>query len=162
MASKLRVNQIEPVNGIPAGGGGGIIQIVRAQSTTGNQTPGSSDETSYTDVTPTCTITPTSTSSKILIVGSVGCIQKSNNHTAIALTRTSTIIRKWFYYCQTSYSPLHFGGWHLDSPATTSATTYKYSISSQGTQGDFMWNYLGPSTTEPLRQAEMYLIEVSG
>ena len=162
MASKLRVDHIEPVGGIPSGGGGGIIQIVRAQSTTANQTPGSSDETSYTDVTPTCTITPTSTSSKILIVGSTGCTLGANNHIAIALTRTSTIIRKWYYYCDEAYSALHFGGWHLDSPATTSAITYKYSISSQGTNTQFMWNYQGPSATDALRQAEMYLVEVSG
>ena len=158
----LKTDKIFPKNGLPAGAtGGGIIQVVRAQSTAANQTPGSSDETSYTDVTPTCTITPQSASNKILIVGSVGCIQKSNNHTAIALTRTSTLIRKWFYYSQTSYSPLQFSGWHLDSPATTSATTYKYSISSQGTQADFMWNYQGPAATEALRQAEMYLIEIA-
>ena len=158
----LKTNKIFPETGLPAGAaGGGIIQVVRAQSTTANQTPASSDETSYTDVTPTATITPQSASNKVLIVGSVGCIQAANNHTAIALTRTSTIIRKWFYYCQTSYSPLHFGGWHLDSPATTSATTYKYSISSQGTNSQFMWNYQGPSATDALRQAEMYLIEIA-
>ena len=37
MASKLRVNQIQPVNGIPTGGGGGIIQMKFA-SFTGTQT----------------------------------------------------------------------------------------------------------------------------
>ena len=56
---------------------------------------------------------------------------------------------------------MHFGGWHLDSPAITSATTYKYSISSQGTNSQFMWNYQGPSATDALRQAEMYLIEIA-
>ena len=158
----LKTNKIFPETGLPAGAaGGGIIQVVRAQCTTANQTPASSDETSYTDVTPTATITPQSASNKVLIVGSTGCTLGANSHLAIALTRTSTIIRKWYYYCDEAYSAMHFGGWHLDSPATTSATTYKYSISSQGTNSQFMWNYQGPSATDALRQAEMYLIEIA-
>ena len=94
----LKTNKIFPETGLPAGAaGGGIIQVVRAQSTTANQTPASSDETSYTDVTPTATITPQSASNKVLIVGSTGCTLGANSHLAIALTRTSTIIRKWYY-----------------------------------------------------------------
>ena len=60
MASKLRVNQIEPVNGIPTGGGGGIIQVVQGTSTTGKTI----DSTSYMATNLYATITPTSSSSK--------------------------------------------------------------------------------------------------
>ena len=63
MASKLRVNQIEPVNGIPTGGGGGIIQVKMGFKDDGaaNTTSGS-----WTDTGLSCTITPTSVTSKIL------------------------------------------------------------------------------------------------
>ena len=67
MASKLRVNQIEPVNGIPTGGGGGIIQVKMTQTiNSGSQY--STGSGTYVDVTGyNCSITPTSTTSKILV-----------------------------------------------------------------------------------------------
>ncbi len=159
----VKTNKIFPKNGLPPGAtAGGIIQIVRAQSTTSNQTPGSDGATSWSDRTPTCTITPQSASNKILIVGSVGCISANNAYTRIALVRTSTMIRIWNYYSSnTAYMPLHFSGIHIDSPNTTSAITYKYQTACTQNNSDFMWNYNGPDDTEPLRQAEMYLIEVS-
>ena len=53
-------------------------------------------------------------------------------------------------------------GKHIDSPATTSAVTYKMQIYvSGGTATDMMWNYQGPTTTNALRQAEMYAMELS-
>ena len=158
----VKTNKIFPKNGLPPGAvAGGIIQIVRAQSTTSNQTPSSTGNTTWTDRTPTCTITPQSASNKILIVGSAGCITGNNGYARIRLLRTSTAIRIFEYYSTTSYFPLHFSGWHLDSPNTTSATTYKYQTACTNNNSEFMWNYNGPDDTEPLRQAEMYLIEVS-
>ena len=160
--SELKVDKIFPLNGLPAGAnGGGIIQIVMAEDTASNQTPDSASNTGWTDRTPTATITPQSASNKILIIGSVGCISGNNNHTRIQLLRGSTAIRIFGYYSTSAYSPLHFGGWHLDSPATTSAVTYKYQTAAGSNAGQFMWNYQGPSGTEPLRQAQMYLVEVA-
>ena len=159
----VKTNKIFPKNGLPSGAtAGGIIQIVREQSTTSNQTPGSDGVTSWSDRTPTCNITPQSASNKILIVGSVPCIGANNAYARIRLLRTSTAIRIFEYYnSNTHYMPLHFSGVHIDSPNTTSATTYKYQTACTQNNGDFMWNYNGPDDTEPLRQAEMYLIEVS-
>ena len=67
MASKLRVNQIEPVNGIPTGGGGGIIQIKMTQTiNSGSQF--STGSGTYVDITGmNCSITPTASTSKILV-----------------------------------------------------------------------------------------------
>ena len=158
----LKVDKIFPLNGLPAGAnGGGIIQIVMAEDTTPNQVTGSNSNTGWTDRTPVATITPQSASNKILIIASVGCISGANNHTRILLSRGSTAIRVFNYYSTSAYSPLHFGGWHLDSPATTSAVTYKYQTAAGDNYTQFMWNYQGPDATEPLRQAQIYLVEVA-
>tara|TARA_R100001460_G_scaffold39271_1_gene74032 strand:+ start:13 stop:552 length:540 start_codon:yes stop_codon:yes gene_type:complete len=62
--STLKVNSIIPVAGVPTGGGGGIIQVVQAYK----NDIFSSTSSSFVDVTGLAlTITPTSTSSKVLI-----------------------------------------------------------------------------------------------
>ena len=161
--SELRTNKIIPRDGLPAGAvGGGIIQIVKAEDTTSNQKPGSSSNTGWTDVTPVATITPQSASNKVLIVPSVACITGANDHTRILLLRGSTSIRVFNYYSSNAYAPMTFAAWHLDSPATTSATTYKFQIAAGANHTQFMWNYNGPDNTEPLRLAQVYLVEVSG
>ena len=65
MASKLRVDHIEPVSGIPTGGGGGIIQVI---STSWNSTT-SSTSTSFVEISSNLrtTITPKFNTSKILV-----------------------------------------------------------------------------------------------
>ena len=64
--SQLRTNSIVPVGGIPAGAsGGGIIQVVQTVKTD----DASTTSNSYTDITGlSVTITPRSTSNKILII----------------------------------------------------------------------------------------------
>ncbi len=68
MASKLRVDHIEPTNGIPTGGGGGIIQLVSATKTD-TQSTHSDAKTDITGLS--VTITPHSTASKLYITGNV-------------------------------------------------------------------------------------------
>ena len=63
MASELRVDRIVPVDGIPTGGGGGIIQIVQA-STTSRVATGSN---TYQATNLSATITPRFSTSKIYI-----------------------------------------------------------------------------------------------
>jgi len=132
--SQVRTNSLVPVGGIPAGAsGGGIIQMITATSTTAE----TSTSTTYTDITGlTCTITPRSTSSKILIILSV---TGSNNGFGmmVRLLRSSTEIGVGvavgsrtgvtlgnFYNTDTN-STFNNTNHFLDSPATTSATTYK-------------------------------------
>ena len=160
--SELRTNQIFPRDGKPSGAiGGGIIQVVRAQSTTGNQTPSST--ATWTDVQPTVTITPTRSSNLIIIETSVMCIANNNAYVGFRLLRGSTAIREWWGYHNTgSYTPFQGPGKHIDSPATTSAVTYKFQIYvSGGTVSNFMWNYQGPYSSNSLRQAELYAMELS-
>jgi len=66
--SQIKVNSIIPVSGVPTGGGGGIVQT---KSTTKTDTF-STTSTSFTDITGfSVNITPTSSTSKILITGLV-------------------------------------------------------------------------------------------
>ena len=160
--SELRTNQIFPRDGKPAAAiGGGIIQVVRTQNTTANQTPSSTE--TWTDVNPTVTITPTRSSNLIIIETSVMCIANNNAYVGFRLLRGSTAIREWWgYHNDGSYTPFQGPGKHIDTPATTSATTYKIQISaSGGTYSNFMWNYQGATSSNALRQAEMYAMELS-
>tara|TARA_B000000532_G_scaffold105839_1_gene85103 strand:+ start:144 stop:632 length:489 start_codon:yes stop_codon:yes gene_type:complete len=160
--SELRTNKIVPRDGLPSGAiGGGIIQVVRAQNTTANQTPSSTS--TWTDVQPTVTITPTRSSNLIIVEPSVTCLCNNHGYVGFRLLRGSTAIREWWTYSlDSNWSPLQGPGKHIDNPATTSAVTYKFQIwVSGGTAAYFMWNYQGPTGTNALRQAEVYAMELS-
>ena len=69
--STLKVNSIIPVGGVPTGGGGGIVQIVTAthNSQVSQSSNGSGNtQTTLTDTGLTASITPTSTSNKVLVM----------------------------------------------------------------------------------------------
>ena len=132
--SQLKVNSIVPVGGLPSGAsGGGIIQCV---STTKTDTY-SQSSTSFTDITGlSVSITPSSNSSKVLVVVSIfvsvadACLLRvlrgstaigigtandgGSDNTGFAMARMSA----------SNLSDTH-NLIHLDSPSTTSATTYK-------------------------------------
>ena len=65
--SQLKVNSIIPVSGVPTGGGGGIIQIKQTFKTDGTSQSGNSSSTYYDISGMSVTITPTSSSSKIIV-----------------------------------------------------------------------------------------------
>jgi hypothetical protein len=106
-----------------------ILQVV--QGTTSTAT--SSSTTTYADTTLTATITPQSATSKILVMVSHGTISKSNgnlfNGVMLRLVRGSTTIANFGGYIgftgTTVDGTLSCSTVYLDSPATTSATTYK-------------------------------------
>jgi hypothetical protein len=118
-----------------AGGGGKVLQVVSGNTTT--QVTIAS--TSMTDTGITATITPTSATSTILILISANSYTKrssSNAGSAAQLLRGATTIRTWTVG-DTGWAFISAAGStdaHLktqqsivyqDSPATTSATTYK-------------------------------------
>ncbi len=139
MASKLRVNQIEPVNGIPTGGGGGIIQVKMTQTiNSGSQY--STGSGTYVDVTGyNCSISPTSTSSKILVTLNPIFLLNNGSGTsqkvALKLLRDSTSLLDQNDFCthqvgNAEADYLGVAGYfqYLDSPSTTSSITYKVQI----------------------------------
>ena len=136
--SELRTNRIVPRDGLPSGSAGGIIQIkqtIKKDQFTTSQVVGSG----YTDLTGlNVTITPTRSDSKILIE----CSIYNSNANAVNFFRilrgntfieqpsgTSSSGANWNAH---GFAYFNCNNWQdttvikiLDSPATTSATTYK-------------------------------------
>lgn len=116
----------------PAGGGGKVLQVINATDTTGTSTSSST----FIDSNLTATITPTSATSKILVFANLD-VQKSGSDTFLKsqLLRGGSVIASMS--TQTGYtadSGTNNVGTsaitYLDSPATTSATTYKVQFAS--------------------------------
>ena len=120
--------------------GGKILQVV---STTKNDTF-STTSTSYTDITGlSVSITPTSATSKILVLFSVNTGASAANTNTFVLVRDSTEIsigaaagsREQATVVNTVTAAdfrMSASAAFLDSPATTSTTTYKLQAMSQG------------------------------
>jgi hypothetical protein len=111
--------------------GGGLVQVKYAQTQTA-QTIGSASLTDLTSLS--LSITPTSSSNKILIQAVVsGLIQASDRGFSLAIVKDSTVVledteKKAFYVNISSGTPeinVRMPFTFLDSPSTTSATTYK-------------------------------------
>lgn len=130
-----------------AAGGGKVLQVVSATYSTETTIA----STTYTDTGLTATITPSATTSKILVmVGQQLSAIRSNQESggALQLLRGATAIHadgsfqsNYFYYSgnttNTQQISLRVPIVYLDSPSTTSATTYKtqgkaYATSSSG------------------------------
>lgn len=116
-----------------------VVQIVTA--TTTSETNESSG--SYADTTLTATITPTSTSNKVLVVVMHGdiAVQAASTGIDMQLLRDASVISslgKLLGYNTNASNPLIISGPSailLDSPATVSATTYKTQFKRSGGSG---------------------------
>lgn len=123
------------VNGV-APASGKVLQVVNSSETT----PVSNSTTTYTDTGLTATITPTSATSKILVLVNQNGVTKSSGGAGVGnslrlLRGASAIINFQFYAGYTNTSVINYigtvGTCYLDSPATTSATTYKTQFRSE-------------------------------
>ena len=137
MASKLRVDSILPVDGAPTNGGGGIIQVIQTIKKDQFETS-TTVGSGYADITGlSATITPKFNTSKIMVEAN---IYNSNNNAVnfFRLLRGSTFIEQPSGTSSggANYNAHGFSYFDhqfqdtcvikiLDSPATTSATTYK-------------------------------------
>ena len=140
MSSELRVDKIIPTGGVPTGGAGGVIQVVHEKRTTSFSTTSQT----YVDFM-TATITPKFSTSKILIsFGLSGGTNDDVNHLYAIIHRDSTEIGSAtdtgsrtgasVVYNTGDQQQLFGGGQHLDSPATTSAITYRIKVKTSNTQ----------------------------
>jgi len=129
--STLYVDNLEPNLGSRVMAAGHVVQVVQSTYATETQSTASS----YTDTGLTASITPTNSSSKILVVFSLGGGCGVNNTSSDArgyykLVRDSTDlyemdIRSYDYGNSGSIQWGAYGQSYLDSPATSSSVTYK-------------------------------------
>ena len=124
-----------PTTRLPAGS---VLQVVQTTKTDTFSTT----STSYTDITGlSVSITPISASSKILVIYNLTAGARSSTYAGgIQLFRDSTAIYRgdaagsrtrassFWWSDANSYTMWPLNGTFLDSPATTSATTYKLQI----------------------------------
>ena len=140
MTSQLRVDKIVPVDGVPSGGGGGIIQIL--QGSTNNRVETSSQ--SFVETNLSATITPKFNTSKVFIMISGDCNTNADDN-AVFMTIYRSIgggtfenigdSNNGFAMAKSYAARLHscVSINYLDSPATTSAVEYKLYIRKSNT-----------------------------
>tara|TARA_B100001939_G_scaffold309580_1_gene290962 strand:+ start:243 stop:836 length:594 start_codon:yes stop_codon:yes gene_type:complete len=135
------------VDGVDVSGitSGKILQVVQGEFT--STTSGINEIASPVDVGLSASITPSSASNKVLVLVNIGLIGWNLDTVwAIQLVRASTTIGTGA--ASSTRIPIHAGGGHtdhstwqstsvagmyLDSPNTTSATTYKVQYGGNGT-----------------------------
>ena len=156
--SELRTNKIYPRDGLPAGASGGIVQIVN--TTFGTSISGT--VASRADTGLSLSITPTSSSNKILALVDLADVAKYGG------TSTGSYARFWLMRGSTDL--IRFGGQigysgntstnsgytvstnYLDSPATTSAVTYKVQWQNPSGAGTIEMNASGTVSTLTLME----------
>jgi hypothetical protein len=148
--SLIKTNAIQTTGGKPIlNSTGGILQV--SQSICKTTWSSSSNGTSFYDVTPyTCTITPTSSSSKILVMMQMHIgfgyweiqgritrngspIVESYGDARGSRTRCSFAAMNYDGQSTYGYNWITIGYDYLDSPATTSATTYSIQLNGYST-----------------------------
>ena len=119
---------------LASGVGGKVLQVVNAQY----GTSASSTSSTYADTGLTATITPSSASSKILVIVHQEGLAKVTNSTGVNLKlfRNSTELLLFCHSAGQQYSTAWnivggSGTSYLDSPSTTSAVTYKTQFASK-------------------------------
>jgi len=138
---KLNNSSLRNVSALPAGlDTGKVLQVVQ-QTSTSNVSHNNS--TAEVDVYPAVTITPSSTNSKILVMHSAGgMVANQTDGAGFKLYRDTTSIwyqNRWGYTDDSGWKPIPFVMQFLDTPATTSAITYKWVIYAAAT-GGLLWH----------------------
>ena len=123
-------------------GSGGVLQVVQAIY----NTEASTTSNTFSDTGITASITPTSSASKILVLYGVGYLCQDSNLCGIRLLRGATTLQTSVRAVSRDHaSYLH--NEYLDSPATTSSTTYKIQFNKNaGNAFAICWNSEQPST----------------
>jgi hypothetical protein len=141
-----------------AAAGGKVLQVVSMTNSTNVE----SSSTSYVDTNLTLNITPSSATSKILVFVNMQGVNKSNGNSNNAVQfkilrgATSIGIADYIGFTSTALA-LNVGSWNstiLDSPNTTSATTYKVQFSNIVAESNAAVNF-GSSPTSSLTLLEI-------
>jgi len=144
---KLNNQSLTAVSALPAMDGsnltgvsaGKVLQVIQQTSGVGVS---QNNTTAEADVNPTITITPSSTNSKILVMHSAGGMVTTVDGVGFKLYRGTTSIwfqSRWGYSDTNTWKPVPFVMQFLDTPATTSAITYKWAIYAATANG-LLWH----------------------
>ena len=165
MASIIKVDTIQTAaGGTPTAADlglnttGTVLQVINA--TTSTETTETSG--SWVDTTLTATITPTSTSSKILVTVHQTGLGKQSGNTSVdlRLLRDSTVLKQFeraAFDAGTGYvRPAGSGITYLDSPSTTSAVTYKTQLQNDDASGTVIVQMNGAANSS------ITLMEIAG
>ena len=142
------ITGLAAVGGLSSPQTGSVLQVVQGVTTT---------ETLFTSATYadaiTVNITPSSSSNKILLVTSIfGQANGTTTDAGLRLTRNSTAIATWVEWIRSS----NYGGGsgqmtaslnYLDSPATTSAITYRLQVARLGGSDNCFYSISSSPTT---------------
>ena len=108
---------------------GSVLQVIQTTSNTATELTAVN---TWTTVGTAATITPTSASSKILVMHSAGGLSNGSNASfGFQLLRGSTAVStrsRYGYTAVSGYTPINWDFKYLDSPNTTSAITYNFQI----------------------------------
>jgi hypothetical protein len=125
----------------PAGGGGKVLQVVNATY----NTEVDSTSNSYVDTGLTASITPSASTSKVLVLVSQGYLIKHNSSAELVgqmnIVRGATQLQQSTFGIRANVSGSELNNqsvWsyaYLDSPSTTSSTTYKTQVKNQAAVG---------------------------
>jgi hypothetical protein len=123
-----------PTWATPAGGGGKVLQVVSATSSTATSTT----STTFVDTALTANITPTSATSKVLILLTIPETFKNGGSSLTTIqmniSRNGTQVNRFSsfgnYTGVSSDLFITTSASYLDSPATTSSTTYRLRVCS--------------------------------
>lgn len=156
---RLNNQSLTSVTALPTGVGGKVLQVVNATETAASSF---SNSGTFADVNGlTLNITPSSTSSKIMLIASVVASVQNTNADGIALRFTGG--NSTSYIADTAGSrissavgmktestnfhfyfvPFPFPMQYLDSPSTTSQITYKVQAAYTGGSGTLYFNQSG-------------------
>lgn len=158
------ITGLAAVGGLSSPQTGSVIQVVNATTTTQTSISG----TSYTDTSLTASITPTSSSSKILVlVYQPYRVTSSANGGGIKIVRGSTVLTTvaedvsgpyLIYLSGTQFYAVYSSSF-LDSPATTSSTTYKTQARPYAGAGSIVFQMNDSSTNT---MSTITLMEIAG
>ena len=163
MASELRVDKIIPTAGVPTGGGGGIVQTIIGTDNREQINFNTASETTLM----TATITPKSTSSKILVIvtcagvgAQSGTAWRMRLYRTVGGSRTNLPAIADYVNLQGDNGDTHYPCTsQLDSPATTNAVTYTVSGERRSGSGNMYFNHQGGHSDEA--ESNIVLMEVS-
>ena len=163
MASELRVDKIIPTSGVPTGGGGGIVQTIIGTDNREQINFNTASETTLM----TATITPKSTSSKILVIvtcagvgAQSGTSWRMRLYRTVGGSRTNLPAIADYVNLQGDNGDTHYPCTsQIDSPSTTNAVTYTVSGERRSGSGNMYFNHQGGHSDEA--ESNIVLMEVS-